>query len=51
MEKKLLELSAEYAAVKDAMDGDPFPGSGHYPRSLDQIATEYGAALKAFLAS
>lgn len=50
MERTLLDLSAEYAAVKESIDLDPDPGSGHRPRTLDQIAAEYGAALKAFLA-
>jgi chaperone required for assembly of F1-ATPase len=50
MEHKLLELSAEYAAVKESIDMDPDPTTGHRPRTLDQIAKEYGAVLREFLA-
>lgn len=49
MEKKLLELSAEYAAVKESMEYDPSMPGGHRPRTLDQIAAEYGHALREFL--
>lgn len=49
MEMKLLELSAEYAEVKIAIESDPFTGEGHRSRTLEQIAEEYGAALKEFL--
>lgn len=50
MEKKLLDLSAEYAAVKESIDMYPDQGAGYWPRTLDQIAAEYGAALREFLA-
>lgn len=50
MEKKLLELTAEYVAVKDSIDNDHYAGESHRPRTLDQIAEEFGGVLREFLA-
>ena len=48
MPEKLLELTAEYIAVKDS---DAWHLPGHQARTLQEIAAEYGAELKRFLAS
>lgn len=49
MEQKLLDLTLEYSAAKDAESwGAVFPGKA--TRTLDDIAAEYGQILKQFLA-
>lgn len=48
MEKKLLDLTLEYAAAKDSEAWSAaFPGES--ARTLDDIASEYGRTLRAFL--
>lgn len=50
MEKKLLDLTVEYAAAKESGSwGESIPGKP--ARTLDEIAAEYGQALRVFLAS
>ncbi len=51
METKLLDLTIEYAAARETEAwGDSLP-AGIPLRSMSDIAAEYGATLRAFLAS
>lgn len=51
MEKKLLDLAADYAALRDQIDTYPGYAIDGARENLAAIATEYGATLRAFLAT
>lgn len=44
--RALLQLSAEYSALKDSIENNPGWGAGEQPRTLEAIETEYAATLK-----